>query len=99
MTNKTHRTATCRLLANVALVGAAIAVPMTAVVPAMAATTPLPGVVQSDHAGYGGDDGNGQGGDRGNGGGNHGGWNHGGWADGDWGDFGDWGSGDLFGSG
>jgi hypothetical protein len=30
MTNKTHRTATCQLLAKVALVGAAIAVPMTA---------------------------------------------------------------------
>jgi hypothetical protein len=49
MTNKTHRTATCQLLAKVALVGAAIAVPMTAAaVPAMAAPTPVPGVVQVD---------------------------------------------------
>ncbi|MFJ9367273.1 hypothetical protein ACIRRA_23030 [Nocardia sp. NPDC101769] len=92
MTNKTHRTATCKLLANVALVGAAVAVPMTAAVPVMAVTTPMPGVVQADRAWDGGDDGSGRGGDWGNGG-----WANGGWANGDWGS-GDWGSGDLFGS-
>ena len=51
MTEKTRRTAACQLLAQVALVGAAIAVPMTVATPAMATPTSGPGVVQADRPG------------------------------------------------
>jgi hypothetical protein len=96
MTNKTHRTSTRQLLAKVALVGAAIAIPMTTTaVPAMAAPTPVPGVVQVDPP-WGGDGDGGWGGD-GGGGGDRGGGDRGG-GDGGWGDGG-WGDGGSFGGG
>ncbi|WP_433685992.1 hypothetical protein [Nocardia sp. CA-119907] len=82
MTNKTYRTAVCQLLAKVALVGAAIVVPMTAAaVPAMAVPTHVPGVVQVGSPWGIGDWG-------------IDGWGIDGWGSGDWGS-GDWGSGDL----
>ncbi|WP_433626305.1 hypothetical protein [Nocardia sp. CA-120079] len=49
ITNKARGNGTCRLIAKVALIGAAMTVPMTAVAaPAMAMPTPGPGVVQTD---------------------------------------------------
>ncbi|MFE7798318.1 hypothetical protein [Nocardia sp. NPDC057440] len=55
--NRIHSTGTCRLLANFALVGAAIAIPTTAsAIPAMAAPTAAPGVVQTNFPQCGSDD-------------------------------------------
>lgn len=102
MANKTRRTATCRPLARAALVGAAIVVPMTAAVPAMAVPTPVPGVVQDayplggggwvtdDRGGGGLVDGSGT--DDWGAGGLVDGWGSGDWGSGGWGS-GDWGSG------
>ncbi|WP_176580242.1 hypothetical protein [Nocardia anaemiae] len=95
ITSKTRGISTRRLLANITLIGAAMAAPMIALaVPAMAMPTTGPDVVQTDNPhcpGYGpgckgwGGNGGWGGGWGGNGGrGGNGGW---GWG-GDWGDWG-----------